>query len=158
MAKEVDFSGLKVRLAERGMSLRELADASGVGYSTLQQLAYGMNLTGSDRVARLCAALECSAADVMEFKGVDVSERYSRGWRKYYPAVYNGISYEPLRSLFRENYKGEWKRKLTGLYEKAEVPRQMRARFRDDEGVPLKYIYNICRVLKCTPDYVMEYK
>ena len=158
MSEEVKFNGLKARLAERGMSLRELADVSGVGYSTLQQLVYGMNLTGSDRVARLCAVLECSASDVMEFKGVEVSEKYEEGWRKYYPAVYGGVRYEPLRYLFRKNYGDEWKKKLSVMYEKAEVPKGMRARIGADEGIPLKYVGNICRVLRCTPGYVMEYK
>ena len=183
----IDFRRLKGMLVARGIKAEEFAGKVGMSVSTLRQVMGGSALTTSDRVAAICAALECSVNDVVEFTGYEVAERYGRRMREYYPAVYNEVSYEPLRHLFKGNYKENWKRKLNGLFDSVEstasdrqleecrkgiaamkgvtggltrrgLSGNIRHRLREDEGVNMRVIYNICRVLKCTPDYVMEYK
>ena len=183
----IDFRRLKGMLVMKGIRAEDFAEKVGMSISTLRQIMGGGSLTTSDRVARMCAELECSVDDVVEFSGYEVAGRYMKRRREYYPAVYNQVSYEPLRQLFREAYKEEWKRKLGELFDSVEstasdrqleecrkgikamkgvtgsltrkgLSGSVRHRLREDEGVNMRVIYNICRVLKCTPDYVMEYK
>lgn len=156
--EEISFARLKGMLADKGKSMKSLSEETGIGYSTVQQLVAGNRGTGTDTVAKVCAALRCSARDVMEFRGIDVADRYMRSWREYYPPVYGGVSYEPLRQLFRATYKEGWRKRLAGLYEKAGIPVAVRTKINSDEGVSVRFVYEICRVLRCTPDYVMEYK
>lgn len=156
--EEISYARLKGMLAERGKSLKSLAEETGAGYSTIQQLIYGSRGTGTDTVARICGVLRCSARDVVEFRGIDVADRYMRPWREYYPPVYGGVSYEPLRKVLRDACGDDWRKKLAELYEKAGIPVAIRTKINYDEGVSVRFVYDICRVLKCTPDYVMEYK
>ena len=183
----IDFRRLKGLMVARGIKVEELAGKVGIGASTLRQVMGGTALTTTDKVALICAELECSVDDVVEFTGYEVAERYKAKRREFYPAAYREVSYEPLRHLFKGNYGDDWKRKLNGLFDSVEstasdrqleecrkgiaamkgvtggltrkgLSGNIRHRLREDEGVNMRVIYNICRVLKCTPDYVMEYK
>lgn len=196
--KFIDFSRMRGVISDRKIRMTELASITGIGYSSLQQLVYNMRLPSSEPLARICGVLECSVNDVMEFSGYEVDERYKVHRTGYYPPVYNEVTYEPLRQLFRREYGGGWKKKLAELFDNVEpmekteseedrrnrikkahetlrrkgvefkggcgqrcrpgLTTAIRAKLNDDENVSLIFIYNICKVLRCTPDYVMDYK
>jgi DNA-binding Xre family transcriptional regulator len=195
----IDFSKLKGYPKVRGIKLKELAERAGMGYSTLLQVTYGYNVPSTGTVAKLCGILRCSVNDIVEFTDIEVAERYKVHRTGYYPPVYDGVTYEPLRHLFKEVYGDSWKSKLSEMFDRVSpltrnvseenvkkkvekmteanliraggefrggrhsaarpgLTADMRAKIRDDESVSFMYVYKICKVLHCTPDYVMDYK
>lgn len=195
----IDFSKLKGYLKVRGIKLKELAERAGMGYSTLLHMTYGYTVNSTGTVAKLCGILRCSVNDIVEFTDIEVAERYKVHRTGYYPPVYDGVTYEPLRHLFKEVYGDSWKSKLSEMFDKVKqlsrtvseetekrtlekmmeanriraggefrstghgvmrpgLTADIRAKIRDDESVSFMYVYNICKVLHCTPDYVMDYK
>lgn len=165
LAKVVDFSRLKGKIAERNMTVEEFAEKAGCSKWTIGNILTKRTMPHTKTLARICAELQCSVNDIVELRGFEVDERYGTHRTAYYPAVYNDVSYEPLRHLFKTvfrrkpNVKGPGSRQqLERLFRTAEIPARMQARIRNDDDIPFKYVYSICKVLRCTPDYVMEYK
>ena len=165
LAEVVDFSRLKARLAERNLTVEEFAEKAFRSKWTLKYILGGRTMADTGMLAHICAVLQCSVNDIVEFRGFEVDERYSTHRTAYYPAVYDEVSYEPLRHLFKTVYRKEPgtkgpgpKQQMERLFRKAEIPAVMQARIRSDSYVPMKYLYRICSILRCTPDYVMEYK
>jgi len=165
LAKVVDFSRLKARMAERNLTVEEFAGKMRCSKWVLKSILSTRTMADTGMLARICALLQCSVNDIVEFRGFEVDKRYSTHRTAYYPAVYDEVSYEPLRHLFKTVYRREPgtkgpgpKQQMERLFRKAEIPAVMQARIRSDSYVPMKYLYRICSILRCTPDYVMEYK
>lgn len=186
----IDFSRLKEKLLKNGITLKEMSNRTGIGYSTMEQFIYGMSLPRTDKLMKLCAELRCSANDIVEFKGFEPSKRYETHRTDYYPPVYGRLTYEPLRRLFLGFYGEKWKSKLTEFYgtlshkvtekqlraaekvvpvmtgkdikvsqdlERAGLTPRVRRNLDNDRPVDIKILYDICKALKCTPDYVIDY-
>ena len=169
----ISFSYMKAQAVRNGGTLKTLAAVSGVPYRTLVRVIGGEVLPDTGTVAAVCGVLQCSVSDVMEFKDLHVRDLfrayedrpYPEGRRCYTEAVYRRVSYEPLRHTFREAYRDKWKEKLAGMLGgvrgldgKEGVPARVRALIMQDESIPLRYIHDICIMLRCPPHCVMEYK
>ena len=165
LAKVVDFSRLKGKIAERNLTVEGFAEKAGISRWGLKFILNGRTMPHTKTLAHICAELQCSVNDIVELRGFEVDGRYGTHRTAYYPAVYGDVSYEPLRHLFKTvfrrkpNVKGPGsKQQLERLFRTAEIPARMQARIRNDDDIPFKYVYSMCRILRCTPDYIMEYK
>lgn len=114
----VSFERLRDLLFRRKMSVKEFVAGTGIPRGTYNAIISGSALPKTDKVAGICAFLRCTVDDILEFKGIEVSERY--GWHRSEPKepVYGMLTYEPLRNLFKNFYGGEWKSKLKEFYDK----------------------------------------
>lgn len=198
----IDFTPLKVLLTKKGIKRQDLADMVGVGVYVIDNYTGGRALPDTEKLAKICAILQCSVNEVVEFTGYEVKERYKGHWDKYVEPRWNGLTYEPLRRLFKGSYGNDWKKKLTEFYDIIPRPertekeagrekimreaklasiqelkdkgeykglscnyksygkglvREYRLSISNDEPIPLPRLYDICKALHCTPDWVMTY-
>lgn len=68
MSVKINARFVKLVLADRDMTLRDLAKISGIHEQTLYRLMGGATFN-SDTLAKLANALECNPADLIESKG-----------------------------------------------------------------------------------------
>lgn len=57
---------------------------------------------------------------------------------------------------FGEGYKAEKEYRRTD-YSKG-LPAETRTKLRNDRPLNIRQIYDICKILKCTPGFIMSYK
>lgn len=64
----IDFSGVKVMLARRKMTQKQLAEITGIRPPTISKICLGtIDRLPIDVLDRICDALDCQPADLMEF-------------------------------------------------------------------------------------------
>lgn len=64
----IDFSGVKVMLARRKMTQKQLAEITGIRPPTISKICLGtIDRLPIDVLDRICGALDCQPADLMEF-------------------------------------------------------------------------------------------
>lgn len=64
----IDFSGVKVMLARRKMTQKQLAEVTGIRPPTISKICLGtIDRLPIDVLDRICDALDCQPADLMEF-------------------------------------------------------------------------------------------
>ena len=198
----INFDQLKVTMAKRGISRKCLAESVGINDFVIGNYTSKRTYPNTGVLAKICAVLQCSVNEVVEFTGYDIKEKYKSHWDKYIEPRWNGLSYEPLRRLFRSTYADDWKQKLADFYDIVPRPdlsdkqkyavdkmnkardaqiqeviaagkykgssdgyksygkgltREYRRSIADDEPIPLPRLYDICKALHCTPDWVMTY-
>lgn len=131
-----------------------------------------------ETVVRICMGLGCSFGDVVRFTGYEVLGRYEtpapRRFRK------GALSYAPLRGLLYDEYGKDWKKGLNRLlsFIAPRVPPKQRgsskfeiksdesyaANWRDrlrgkllkDKSIAMVELYDLCRILNCQVDNVIE--
>ena len=198
----IDFSPLKVTLAAKGFTRKALAEMAGTQDYVINNYIAGRAFPDTEKLAKLCAALQCSVDKVVRFSGYDVKDRFKTPWDGYGAPRWNCLTYEPLRMLFINVYKDDWVNKLTEVYEKIPRPEmssekreaiekmkqakaaliqekiekgeykgaknnyrttgvgllfEIRTKISQDKPIPLPRLYDICKALHCTPDWVMTY-
>jgi len=63
----IDFTGVKVLLAKRHMTQKQLAERTGVRYDTISKISLGtISRIPVDVLDKICAALSCQPGDLME--------------------------------------------------------------------------------------------
>lgn len=118
----VSFDRLGELLRRRRIRVKDFIAGADIPRSTYLGMQSGSGLPRTDKVVRMCAFLRCSVNDILEFKGIEVSDRYSRHRSEPKEPVYGMLTYEPLRALFRASYGDGWKKKLNELYDKVPKP------------------------------------
>lgn len=196
----IDFSPLKALMAERGLTLKGVADLAGTKDYIICNYISKKTLPNTEALARLCAALQCSADKVVKFTGYDVKDAYKVPWDGYGKSRWNRVTYNPLKILFKNFYGNDWRTKMTEFYDKIPKPdlseaqkeaqqrrldgiksywqkkqeeegqkksvstrhkeglsQECRNCIASDDPIPLPRLYDICKALHCTPDWVMTY-
>ncbi len=187
----------------RGITIRAMAEASGYSESHFWNVLEGRFIPDTEHIAKLCAFLECSVDDVVEFYGYEVKEIYTKKdpFIEHTPKtgeIYT-VSYEPLRNLILYHYgQKNYNIKMTELLNKIpvlgstekqrenmqKVLQGNRERFKEkgvlgtggvnkldggiggkkkmcfkhDRPLNMRYVYSLCKLLGCTPAWVMTYK
>ena len=63
----IDFTGVKVLLAKRHMTQKQLAERTGVRYDTISKISLGtISRIPVDVLDKICTALSCQPGDLME--------------------------------------------------------------------------------------------
>jgi len=198
----IDFTPLKMTLIDRGISSKKFAELVGIQDYVISNYVGGRTFPDTEKLAKMCAALQCSADKVVRFTGYDIKDRFKTPWDKYGVPRWNRLTYEPLRMLFIEVYNDNWMDKLTEFYEKIPRPElseaqkeraekmskakaaltqerikkgefkgyknthktfgvgltyETRTKISMNRAIPLPRLYDICKALHCTPDWVMTY-
>lgn len=64
----IDFTGVKVLLAKRHMTQKQLAERTGIRYDTISKISLGtISRVPVDVLDRICQALNCQPGDLMEY-------------------------------------------------------------------------------------------
>ena len=61
-------------LIDKGMNKTDLREATGLGQATIAKLSKGENVT-TDVLERICKALDCEIADIVEIKSVEEDKK-----------------------------------------------------------------------------------
>lgn len=63
----IDFTGVKVMLARRHMTQKELAEQTGVRYDTISKISLGtISRVPVDALDKICTVLSCQPGDLIE--------------------------------------------------------------------------------------------
>lgn len=64
----IDFSGVKVMLARRKMTQKQLAEITGIRPPTISKICLGtIDRLPVDVLNRICKALNCQPGDILEY-------------------------------------------------------------------------------------------
>lgn len=64
----IDFTGVKVMLARRHMTQKQLAEQTGVRYDTISKISLGtISRIPVDVLGKICEVLNCQPGDLMEY-------------------------------------------------------------------------------------------
>lgn len=64
----IDFTGVKVMLARRHMTQKQLAEQTGVRYDTISKISLGtISRVPVDVLDKMCKVLDCQPGDLMEY-------------------------------------------------------------------------------------------
>jgi len=198
----IDFALLRTAIRDAKITDGELAERLGCSVSSLRNYIHNRQLPDTEVLAKICAALQCSVDKVVSFTGYEVKDRFKTSWDGYGKPRWNGLTYEPLRMLFRGTYADNWRQKLSDFFDtiprpelsdkqKDSIGKMLKARndqiqeaiatgkhkgsnnwyknhdkglmyeyrynIASDDPIPLPRLYDICKALHCTPDWVMTY-
>ena len=194
----INFRKIGDTARKKVLFLNEVAARAGISKYAITNVMASRYIPTTEVVIGICAAMECSITDVVEFSGFEIRDLYKgrSGFVAHKAAVDElyKVSYEPLRQLFKDNYKDNWLNKLKQFFDvipkidmtesdKARVERMTLAKFGpelaekltynlktvglsqnvkyailNDRPINFRYVYNICKTLYCTPDFVVTYK
>lgn len=63
----IDFTGVKVMLAKRHMTQKQLAEQTGIRYDTISKISLGtISRVPVDVLDKICTTLDCQPGDLME--------------------------------------------------------------------------------------------
>ena len=63
----IDFTGVKVMLAKRHMTQKQLAEQTNIRYDTISKISLGtISRVPVDVLDKICTALDCQPGDLME--------------------------------------------------------------------------------------------
>ena len=169
----ISIEGLRKQVSISPMTRNEICEKAGINTNTLDPLLSRTKnqLTRIDTIAKLAYALDCKIDDLIEFKGIkfkDTCACYSRMPMDPKPE----LSYAPLFDMYYDLYSSNFKAKLEKALEKVhavevksiqktEVKNEAisyRQRINAGKPLTLPALYEICKVLKCTPGCVFGCK
>ena len=131
-----------------------------------------------ETVARICMGLGCAPGDVVTFLGYEVLGRYKIPEPR--EPLRGEVSYAPLRGLMYDEYGRDWKKgldRLLSFMEPRTAPKhgekgrfkieneesyksnwrtRLRHKLIKDKNINLVELYDLCRVLNCQIDNVIE--
>ena len=203
----IDFSKLKVCIAEKRTTIKYTAEACGLAASQLSQIIRNISTPLTDVTAKIAWALKVPVSAIVDFKGIEPNPSQKKWFEdhkiKYeIPANATGeLTYAPLWELIEGFLTDVNKGKSDGLktandiFDTVEPPRKRigandvgvekaleargfsgkeelktrkretkglsvlnRTKLKNDRGMSMRTIYEICKKLGCSVDWVLSYK
>ena len=168
--KDISFSKMKYAVMMNG-SVKGVAERCGVSGTYLSGIYSGRIMPLSSTLAKVCSVLRVYPSEVCEFTGYEVKAGYfTDDKRQRLPERNEGeVTYKPLwmfLSEYLENHKGKT---ANDLFDRIETGRktsdkykglseEIRTKLRNDRPLNMSVIYEICKFLGCSIDFVMGYK
>lgn len=73
MSRIISYNKLWKLLIDRKMNKQDLKNAAGISTASIAKLGKGENIT-TDVLLKICKALDCDIADIMEIEAIDKEE------------------------------------------------------------------------------------
>lgn len=125
----------------------------------------------TDTVAKISALLKVHPSEFVSFEGVKENEVYfGKERRESLPKESKGeLTYKPLWCFMSEYQRGHKGKTANDLFDRIETGRktsdkykglseEIRTKLRNDRPLNMSVIYEICKFLGCSIDFVMGYK
>lgn len=167
----ISFNRLKTLLKVKGVEVGEAGKEIGISQSALSGICTDRRTPKTDLVAKISSMLKVYPSEICRFTGYEIKGGYfTDDKRQKLPEQSKGeVTYKPLwifLSEYLENHKGKT---ANDLFDRIETGRktsekykglskEIRTKLRNDRPLNMSVIYEICKFLGCSIDFVMGYK
>ncbi len=105
----IDFSKLKVCIANKRTTIKYLAEDSGTQQVRISQIIAGLSFPKTDIVAKICFVLKVPVTEIMEFKGINTKSYFENKEHLYKlpESPIGELTYAPLWLLLDDFFKQE---------------------------------------------------
>lgn len=167
---EISFDRLKYALMGKG-NKSEIADRCGLKGTYLSGIYNGRIMPLSSTLAKVCSVLEVYPSEICRFTGYEIKGGYfTDDKRQKLPEQSKGeVTYKPLWIFLSEYLENHKDKTANDLFDRIETGRktsekykglseEIRTKLRNDRPLNMSVIYEICKFLGCSIDFVMGYK
>ena len=143
MDKDISFRRLKAVIKSKGLSLAEVAEKCGKKATEISNICNDRRVPKTDFLAKICSVKDL-------FDGIEPPRRLNGQTSERKDIIKKAVA-----AKYGEGYVSERKNRTD--YSKG-LPAITRTKLRNDRPINLQLIYEICKKLGCTIDFVMSYK